>query len=391
MRIQANGRCAAGFESVVGAFESNFEDQDEVGAALCVYVDGQAVLDVWAGWADREAQRPWQRDTSAVVFSTTKGVAAICVHLLLERGLLDLDAPIAAYWPEFAAAGKAKLPLRWMLSHRLGLPIVEADLSRAEVFAHDPVARALAAQAPSWPPGSKHGYHVRTYGWMLAEIVRRVTGLTIGAFLAREVAAPLGLDFHIGLPASEEERVAKLYMAPLPTDPTQLEIIERFMGPGTLMNRAFNQPGDLAYGEVWNTRDLHAAEIPSSNGIGTARALARLYASCVGSVDGVRTLRPETVERAVQLQSEGRDKVLLIPTTFALGFMLPPSLGLDCPTSCFGHPGAGGSLAFADTERRVSFAYVMNQMKLGLTGDDRSRRIVAALYRTLAGASVGNS
>jgi len=378
-----DGTVEAGFEAVAEAFGANFADQDEVGAAVSIYVHGRPVVDLWGGLADVAAARPWQRETMAVVFSATKGVTAACVHLLVERGVIDLDAPVARYWPEFAAAGKATIPVRWVLSHRAGLPVVEAELTRDAVFAWHPVTRAIAAQAPRWEPGTRHGYHVRTYGWILGEIVRRVTGMSPGTFLARELAAPLALEFHLGLPQDLEPRVATLYKPLPPADPAQRELLDRFMGPGTFLGRALNGPADLAYGEVWNSGTLHAAELPSSNGIGTARALARLYAALIGPVDGVRVLSAATVEAARRVHADGDDATLILPTRFGLGFMLPPTLGLDCPPTSFGHSGAGGSLAFADPARGVAFAYVMNQMKLGLSGDERTRRLVRALYAGL--------
>jgi len=374
------GPVEAGFEAVAEAFRANFADQQEVGAAVCVYLNGRPVVDVCAGFADAAAARPWRRDTLAVVFSATKGITAACVHLLAERGLIDLDAPLARYWPEFASAGKANIPVRWVLSHRAGLPLVEAELTREEVFGWFPVVRALATQTPLWEPGTRHGYHVRTWGWMLGELVRRVTGTSIGLFVAGEVAAPLGLDFHLGLPEALEPRVATLYPPAPPTDPAQIALMAQLMGPGTFLHRALIGPADLAYGAVWNTRALHAAEMPSSNGIGTAHALARFYAALVGLVDGRRLLSAATVEAARRVVSDGDDAVLGTPTRFGLGFMLPPALSLDCPPSCFGHPGAGGSLAFADPTRELAFAYVTNQLKLGPSGDERSRRLVRALY-----------
>ena len=371
------------FARVAEAFSANFVDQDEIGAACCVYLHGRPVLDLWAGLADKERGRPWDRDTLAVVFSASKGAVAVCMSLLAERGTVNLDAPVAEYWPEFGAAGKERITLRWVLSHRAGLPVVEAALSTEEVLAGEQVVRAIARQAPMWEPGTEHGYHARTFGWILGEVVRRATGVSLGHNFAREIAAPLGLDFHIGLPELLEERVARIYPPLPPADPTQAEILARFMGPGTLLHQVLTGPGDLAYGEVWNSRALHAAEIPSSNGISTARDLARMYAALIGEVDGIRLLRPETVDAARRAESDGPDRVIYLPTRFGLGFMLTPTLALDCPESCFGHPGAGGALGFADPERSVAFGYVMNQMKLGMTGDDRTRRLVQAVYGSL--------
>jgi CubicO group peptidase (beta-lactamase class C family) len=378
---EIQGTVAPGFEPVRDAFARNFSEHGEVGAACCVYRHGEPVVDLWGGLADRDTARPWQRDTLAIVFSTTKGITAACVHRLAEQGRLDLDAPVARYWPEFAANGKSRITIADVLTHRAGLAAVEGDLSLDEVCAWDPVCAAIAAQPPNWEPGSAHGYHVRSFGWILGEVVRRVTGATLGRYLAEEFAEPLGVDFYVGLPRSEEKRVATLYGPPEPTDPDALALREKFMGPDTLLGRALAGPSGLfSYGPMWNTRLLREAEMPSSNGIGSARAVARLYASLVGAVDGLRMLRPETVANAARVRAEGNDAVILVPVRFGLGFMRPPALGLECPEPCFGHPGAGGSLGFADPERRIGFGYVMNQMQLGLVGDERAAGLVKAVY-----------
>ena len=372
------------FAAVRAAFAENFARHGDVGAACAVYHRGRLVVDVWGGLADRKANRPWTRDTLALVFSTTKGMTAACVLRLVERGLLDLDAPIARYWPEFAAAGKAAIPVRWGLCHKAGLAAVEGTLTLEQVLAWDPVVAAIAAQAPNWEPGTRHGYHARSYGWIAGELVRRVTGKTLGRMFADEIAAPLELDFWIGLPESEEPRVAPIIPAPLPADPQVRAMLERFMGPDTLLGRVLSGPSDLfAYDTRWNRREFHAAEMPSSNGIGTARAIARMYAALAHEVDGVRLLRPETVALARTVQADGPDAVLGIPTRFGVGFMLPPALSLGAAPTAFGHPGAGGSLGFADPEAELAFGYVMNQMQLGTTGDPRSQALVEAMYASL--------
>ena len=373
------------FAAVRTAFADNFARHGDVGAACAVYHRGRLVVDLWGGLADRERDHPWQRDTTALVFSSTKGMAATCVLRLVERGLLDLDAPIARYWPEFAAAGKASIPVRWALCHKAGLAAVEGTLTLEQVLAWDPVVAAIAAQAPNWEPGTQHGYHARSYGWMAGELVRRVTGRTLGRMFADEIVAPLGLDFWIGLPEAEESRVATLIPAPPPEDPQVRALLERFMGPETMLGRVLTGPSGLfAYDTRWNRREFHAAEMPSSNGIGTARAVARMYAALAGEVDGVRLLRPETIALARTPQAEGTDAVLGLPTRFGLGFMLPPTLSLAAAETAFGHPGAGGSLGFADPEAELGFGYVMNQMQLGTTGDPRSQALVEAVYASLA-------
>lgn len=378
-----HGHCAPGFEPVREAFARNF-DEGEVGAACCVHRDGEVVVDLWGGLADRDSGRPWRGDTPVLVFSSSKGLSAIVVHRLIERGLLELDAPIARHWPEFAARGKQGITLRDVLCHRSALAAVDGELTLEQVLAWHPVCAALAAQAPNWEPGQGHGYHARSFGWILGELVRRVTGRSLGTVFADEVARPLGLDCWIGLPAAESPRVATVYGPPEPTDPEAIALREKFMGPDTLLGRVIEGPSRLfSYGDMWNRPDVRAAEMPSSNGIATARALSRCYAATLAPVDGVRLLAPETLAAATVSHAEGPDRVLLMPTRFALGFALPPMLGEACPEGSFGHPGAGGSLGFADPARGLAFGYAMNQMRLGVSGDPRAARLVEALYASL--------
>jgi CubicO group peptidase (beta-lactamase class C family) len=387
--VSANGFHIGGsvdprFGRVRDAFADNLASGADVGAACCVYVRGRVVVDLWGGWADRDRERPWTEDTAALVFSSTKGVTAACALRLVEHGLLDLDAPIAAYWPEFSAEGKGEVPVRWALSHRAGVPAIDAELTLDEVLAWHPIVTAIAAQRPSWRPGSRHGHHFRSYGWIVGELVRRVTGRRFGRVLAEEMTAPLGADFWVGLPAAAEPRVARLIPPPPLADPDARAMFERLTAPDTLLGRALTGPSNLFhYDDMWNTRALHAAEMPSSNGIGTARALARIYAALVSDVDGVRLLRPETIAGARAVQSDGSDAVLGLPTRFGTGFMLPPSLSIAAAPAAFGHPGAGGSLGLADAEAELGFGYVMNQMQLGLTGDPRSARLLQAAYESL--------
>jgi CubicO group peptidase (beta-lactamase class C family) len=377
-----DGDVAPGFEPVRDAFAANFAERGEVGAAVAVYHRGRPVVDLWGGVADPASGRRWRDDTLVLVYSMTKGVSAACAHLLVERGRLDLEAPVARYWPEFAAQGKASIPVRWILSHRAGLAVVEADLTRDETLAWFPVVNALAAQTPDWEPGTKHGYHLRSYGWLVGELVRRIDGRTIGRFFAEEIAEPLGLEFWIGLPEAQEPRVATL----VPPPPEFHQMLAS-LPPDLLLNRATTGPsGHFAYDARWNERALHACELPSSNGIGTARSVARLYASLIGEVDAIRTLRPETVARATQVQSHGMDAVLMRETTFGLGFMLPPTLVPGAGPKAFGHGGAGGSVAFADPEHDLAFAYAMNHLRFDPRGDPRSESLVRATYTALGGA-----
>jgi CubicO group peptidase (beta-lactamase class C family) len=379
-RAEIGGWVDTQFEPVLDAFADNFDSRAEVGAAVCVYVDGRPVVDLWGGVADATTGKPWLADSVVLVYSSTKGVTSVCANLLIERGLLDPGAPVSEYWPEFAAGGKGAITVAQLLSHQAGLPLVEGDYSLVEVLAWEPMVRALAAQEPIWSPGTRHGYHMRTFGWLVGELVRRVDGRTIGTLWRDEIADPLGIDFWIGLPESIEPRVAQLVP---PKD--DLGALLKKLAPDLLLARVFSNPSDLiGYNDMWNTRAMHAAELPSSNGIGDARSLARLYAACVGDVDGMRVLQPSTVAAATVEQACGKDEVLTTDSCFGLGFMLGKSFGAANPRSAFGHAGAGGSLSFADPDARVGFGYVMNDLRFDLKeGDPRSESLVRALYRCL--------
>jgi CubicO group peptidase (beta-lactamase class C family) len=383
------GTVVPGFEAVREAFAANFAVGGDVGAAVCVYRDGRPVVDLWGGSADPDTDRPWERDTLQLVYSATKGVTAAVAHLLAERGQLDLDAPVAHYWPEFAAAGKADIPVRWLLSHQAGLAALDKPVPLTDALAWQPMVEALAAQTPNWPPGTAHGYHGRTFGWLVGEVLRRATGRTVGQILATEIAGPLGIDFFVGLPAGEQPRVSRLVFAPAPDlsaipeemIPAQArDMIAAMKDPDSLTNRAFQVTDPAAID--FNDPAVHAAEIPSSNGIGTARAIARLYASLIGDVDGIRLLTPETVAAATAEQASGIDRVLLLQNRYATGYMLPTEgFPLGGPTS-FGHPGRGGSLGFADPSGNIAFAYVTNYIIEGAP-DLRARNLVDALETAL--------
>lgn len=373
------GRVESGFEAIRDAFVNNFEAHAEVGAACAVYRDGFCVADLWGGLADPTAGRAWQEDTIQLVFSATKGVTAIILNRMAEQGELDLDAPVASVWRAFAENHKQKITIRQVLSHRAGLANVTGQLSFDEVLAGEPVARAIAAQAPNWEPGIAHGYHARSYGWILGEIVRRVSGKTLGAYFADEIAAPLGLDFWIGLPEDLLARCART----IPPDPENRTLSD-MLGADSLTAQVISGPSGLfAYDETWNRPDVLACEMPSSNGVGDARSLARLYAACIGEVDGTRLLSDETVANASIVQSKGPDKVILVHSCFGTGFMLPPMLAPHCGERSFGHQGAGGAIAFADPDAGMSFAYVMNEMRFDIRGDPRSAGLLEALYHCI--------
>ena len=340
---QVHGTVAPGFERVRDAFAANFEQHGEVGAAFSLYHRGVKVVDLWGGVADVETGRPWAEDSVVLVFSSTKGATAVCAHLLAQRGELDLDAPVAEYWPEFAAAGKQDIPVRWLLSHEVGLPVFDNPMPVEDWLAWTPPVEALASQHPVWTPGTTHGYHAGTYGWLVGEVVRRISGKSVGTFFADEVAGPLGLDFWIGLPESEEGRVVPMIGIDLQDETVDEQalterrrtLLEASREPDSLLSRpSTTAPLDM------NTRAFRAAEIPAGNGVTDARSLARLYASLVGDgVDGVRLLSDETVARASAEQVNGRDEVLRLQTRFGMGFSLDVegSLGQE---GAFGHSGA---------------------------------------------------
>ncbi|MFE3096456.1 serine hydrolase domain-containing protein [Streptomyces sp. NPDC059248] len=388
--VDVRGTVADGFEPVRDAFVRNFEQRGERGAAVAVYRDGHKVVDLWAGTRDADAPtdgtaRPWAVDTAQIVRSATKGVAAAVVLLLHQRGRIDLDAPVATYWPEFKAAGKERVLVRHLLAHRAGLPALDRPLTPAEAIDGVSGPAALAAQAPVWEPGTDHGYHVQTYGWLLAELVPRVTGRTVGRWVAEEIARPLGLDLWIGLPADEAHRVGRI--APVEEPPAaaggglalrpKRSVAEAYRDPDSLTRRAF---GVISPPPDENDPAYRAAEQPASGGISTARALARFYAATIGDVDGGhRLFAPATLTLARTEESAGPDRVLVVPTRFGLGFMLHgPAAPLLGPGS-FGHPGRGGSLGFADPDTGTAFGYVTNGLRKGVTADPRAQALIRAV------------
>ena len=389
-----NGVCDERFSRVRDAFAANFENGEEVGASFAVTVNGEYVVDLWAGHADAGLTRPWERDTIVNVWSTGKAVTATCAHMLVDRGLLDIDAPVAKYWPEFAQAGKEKMPVRYLLSHQSGLSVIEKPLPTETFYDWDGMASALAAQKPLWEPGTKPGYQAITFGYLVGEVVRRITGKSLGTFVREEIAGPLGADFHIGLSEEHHARVAEIvpYESPqpweVPSDDTASDLQFK------LRQLSGNPPitADLA-----NTQPWRAAEIPAANGHGNARSVARIMSAlaCGGKVDGVRLLSESAIENAIEEQAYDNDIDLGVPMRWGLGYML---VSKDLPLSphprAFAHAGWGGSLGVADLDARVSWAYAMNQLGTGTTdgkyegvvtimGDKRAGLIGKALYDSL--------
>ncbi|MFN8036140.1 MAG: serine hydrolase domain-containing protein [Acidimicrobiia bacterium] len=391
----SSGWTASGFEGVRDAFEQNFADGSEVGASFAAYHRGAKVVDLWGGVADRGTGRAWEEDTIALVFSTTKGVTAACANKLAQEGRLDPDAPVVRYWPEFGRNGKESITVAHLLSHQAGLAWVDGDMTAEEALSWEPVIEALENQHPHWHPGSQHGYHATTYGWLVGEVIRRVAGRSVGTYLREEIAGPLGLDFWIGLPEEHEPRVARLVnmipegvsvdsLAQAGDDPVR-QMMAQFLGPDTMLGKALFAPGGaLTDRAIWNSRAMRAAEVPSANGVGDARSLARLYAACIGDVDGIRILSPEQLARATTRLTEGPNTVLLgMDIQFGLGFMLRSSLVALGGERSFGHFGAGGSAGWADPDAELAFGYVMNKMDMGLAGDQRSSSLFDACYDAL--------
>jgi CubicO group peptidase (beta-lactamase class C family) len=389
--MSVQGSCDPRFRAVREEFERNFAERGEVGASVCVTAEGRPVVDLWGGVADRHSGRPWERDTLGVVWSCTKGAVALCAHVLVSRGLLDLDAPVARYWPEFAQAGKDRITVQLLLSHQAGVPAVRAPLAPGALYDWQAMTQAIAADAPFWPPGTRQGYHAATFGHLVGELVRRVTGQGVGAFFAAEVAGPLGLDFHLGLPDEDEPRVAPTIRAdPTPAGEPRWRFLERANADresiqALIVRNTGRRPGDT------DSREAHAAVLPSQGGITNARGLAGMYAPLAAGgaplVDEGTLSEMRTVSSATAV-----DAVLLVGLRFSLGFMKssdnrrgPPGArdSLVLSEAAFGHAGMGGSLGFADPEARLSFGYTMNKQGRGVLLNERGQGLVDAVYRSL--------
>jgi CubicO group peptidase (beta-lactamase class C family) len=384
--VRIEGTCDPRFERVRAAFAENFEKRGEYGAAVAVTIDGRQVIDLWGGHADKERTKPWRRDSIVNVFSTTKGLTAICAHRLVDKGLLDLDAQVTRYWPEFAKGGKDKIPVRQLLNHRAGLPALRRKLQKENFYDWDFMARALAEEEPWWTPGARHGYHAITFGWLVGEVIRRITGKSVGAYFRDEIVKPLGIDCHIGLDARDDARCGQMMQSP-PPPPGEVNLFDyAAKNPESATAKVFLNPSDGLRSSVINSREWRGAEIPAANGHSDARALARLYGAIArgGEVDGVCVLAPEAIRRCHTEESNGPDEVLLINTRFSTGFMLTQPQDKWGPNPhTFGHPGAGGSLGFADPDAKIGFGYVMNKMGPGIIIDPRARALFDAFYESL--------
>ena len=381
-------------ERLKSLFRENFEKFGELGAAVSIWQDGKPVVDLYGGFCDARHEKPWRADTLVLIWSATKGIGTACVLHVLQDHKINIDSRVAEFWPEFAQAGKERITLSQLLSHQAGLCALD---KRVDVLDYVAVIRALEVQTPLWPPGTAHGYHARTFGFLLDELVRRIAGKTLSQYWREVFAQPLGLDLWIGLPEDENPRVATVYAAKTPkafgAEPTNRQSGSDFyvdlVTPGTLARKTFSSPYGLKSISGMNTPAIRAQPIVSFGGIGSASALAKFYSMLAngGELDGQTFFSPETIAWMTATLADGMDRVFQIPTAFSAGFMKDSQIATQrmfgASRSAFGHPGAGGSHAFADPENRISFAYVMNQMEQSLLPNEKSLRLVDAIYSSV--------
>jgi len=376
--MNTQGFCKPGFEDVQAAFEANFEKGVELGASIAVTLEGEPVVDLWGGDASPKGD-PWAQDTLVNVYSTTKTMAAFCVLILADRGAIDLQAPVADYWPEFGQNGKAGVRVAHVMSHSAGLAGFDPPLSAVEeLYDWAAICDRLAAQAPWWEPGTQSGYHAITQGYLQGEIVRRVSGRSIGQFFREEIAEPLGADFHIGLSPAHDSRVGELI-------PPSTALGDAMQDPESIAARTF--AGAALDATEPQTSAWRRAEIPAAGGIGNARSVARVHSAlaCGGTVDGTSIISETGVARILEEQTRGTDMVLGVPLVFGMGFGLnDPTFPISPNPRSFFWGGWGGSLAVIDLDARVSIAYVMNRMEADLLGDLRGGSIAGAVYAALA-------
>lgn len=383
--LVVHGECAPGFEPVRRVFEENFRERGELGAAFAATRHGEVVADLWAGWADPARTTPWRPDTLSNVWSTTKGMTAICAHRLADAGELDLDAPVAKYWPEFAAAGKSEIPVRWLLSHRSGVTGIglERPVKVDELYDWDHMTGLLAAQEPLFEPGTASGYQALAYGWLVGEVIRRVSGQDVREFFAEQVARPLGVDFSIGLADDADLGRCSTLVEPVLTSEMTTALATAFANAGPAALAAMGNP--RVEGHHANDPDWRRAVMPALNGHGTALAIARIYGALADGSE--RLLSAGALARAREGQGNEIDTVGGVPNEWALGFYLgSDARGFGPNPAAFGHDGFGGSTGGADPENGISIGYTMNQMGPLLRDDPRKMALVAALYESLPDA-----
>ncbi len=387
-QAQVQGTIEPGFEALRDLLEEQFAKGEHIGAGVSVYHHGRKVVDVWGGLANEDTKKPWERDTMAVSYSTTKGLTATCIHVLADRGIVDYQAPVAKYWPEFAQNGKEKITVFHLLTHQAGMTSVPEGMYGADLFDWERVIHALEKQAPAWVPGEESGYHALTFGFLVGEVVRRASGKSIGAFLRDEVCTPLGIadEMFIGAPESVEPRIAKLKNRMTITP----EMIKQFQeaqatqsADTTLRARAMGMSPDGAPREdSLDTPAGHRAEVPAVSGIMTARALARVYA-CLGNygeLDGVRLMSDATVRTMSKQQTYRPDRILVMPIGWAMGYMTGGTEGWPQGprVTSFGHAGLGGSIGLCDPEIEMAFGFTTNALAMDLIGYGRTAALAGA-------------
>ena len=380
-----SGTCDAAFAPVVEAFVENYRLEDELGSAVAVMVDGKPVVDLWGGWRDIERTAPWERDTIVCMMSVAKGVTAVAFNMLLDRRLVELDAPVARYWPAFAQNGKDGVLIRHLLDHTAGIPVLtDNPLWPGAMYDREAIVGALEQQHPLWPPGTVAAYHVHHQGYLLGEVMRRVAGRTVGPFLRDEIAGPLGADYRIGgMSAADQARCAVVY----PNMGARLFAAKDSEAPETLRALAFRQNPDEPWFDTLNSEPFRTSEIASGNGHGNARAVARIYAplSVGGELDGVRLMSKASIERMITEQHNQHEKLQDRPYHQALGVLLntPEAVYMGPNPRAFGHHGIGGSIGFADPDAHVAFSYSINKMHAVGDNGPRARRLIDALYGCL--------
>ncbi len=393
---QIDGFCDPKFQAVRDAFVENFRSREELGASVCLTLGGKTVVDLWGGFADEARTRPWHRNTISIVFSCTKGATALCAHILKSRNQIDYDAPASRYWPDYAQAGKEATTVRMMLDHSAGAAALRETVRKDGANDWNYMVGLLEKQEPFWQPGTRNGYHGLTFGWTVGEIVRRVSGQSLGTFFQNEVARPLGIDFWIGLPEDQEHRVAPMIRYAWPADTALPKFLQAVVKDKTSIPALFllNSGGFMANGA--NSRAGHAAEIGAANGISNARGLAGMYQPLANG-GGKLVDRDTLSEMGRVAMATHFDATLCIPTRFALGFMksmdnrkrsdgaaiMPGIDSVILSDAAFGHVGAGGSIGFADPDCGMSFGYSMNRMGAGILLNPRGQALVDAAYRCL--------
>ena len=375
--MEIQGECDPQFSKVKETFEKLYREDREIGSCFAVYKDGNPLVDLWGGFQDKDKTKPWQKDNLVTVYSTTKGVAAFCIALAMEKGLLKYEEKVSTYWPEFASNGKEEITIGMLMSHQAGICSPETR-NVDDYYNQNLMAEKLAGMTPIWEPGTASGYHSMTFGWLTSELILRVTGKSLGTFFREEVGDQHEIDFFIGLPESEDHRVAEL----IPFDIVRNENSEQQQVELTDAQKSQrNSAGTL---DIQNTKEWRQAEIPSANGQGNAGGLAKLYSLIVPEDNNLKLLKDDTVNQMTTMQIEGRDLVLAVQVRWGVGFILNKHKIIYGPIEgAFGHSGYGGSCAFGDPENKIGVSYVMNRMLDNFNADGRSIELINATYDCL--------